>query len=178
MHSQEVFSNAFLISCKTLSRLSCFSACRYISLGFSKKWWLWIAVTVQWLSNKNWLTSSTSDWSNVNYTSDNTFEFDEADASWYGNSIGTCSLICLSFNFRVRESRDSSIPQTSLETCASALSLILAAASLHFSEVSEAANAAEFELANVDPNRNTAKTTADKVTKNTFFLINKARHIF
>ena len=64
-----------------------------------------------------------------------------------------------------------------LETYASALSLILAA-SLHFSEVSEAANAAEFELANVDPNRNTAKTTADKVTKNTFFLINKARHIF
>jgi hypothetical protein len=52
------------------------------------------------------------------------------------------------------------------------------AASLHFSEVSEAANAAEFEWANVDPNRNTAKTTADKVTKNTFFLINKARHIF
>jgi hypothetical protein len=106
----------------------------------------------------------------VNSTSDNTFEFDEAEAGWYGNSIGTYSLISLSFNFSVGESRDSSIPQTSLETCASALSLILAAVSLHFSEVSEAANAAVFEPANIDPMRNTANTTADKVTKNTFFI--------
>ena len=34
-HSQLVCFNPFLISCKIVSRLSCFCACRNISFGFS-----------------------------------------------------------------------------------------------------------------------------------------------
>ncbi len=63
------------------------------------------------------------------------------------------------------------MPQTSSETDASALSLIFSAESLHFSSASELANAAELEeeAANVDPMRNTARSTAvDRVTKDTF----------
>jgi hypothetical protein len=108
------------------------------------------------------LTLSTSDWSNVNSDNINTCEFEDADAGWYGNSIGTWSFIFLPFNVIAGESRDSSIPHTLLDWWASAMLIILLAASLHSFEVSEAANASlKLLLVNAGPIRSVdAATTA------------------
>ena len=108
----------------------------------------------------------------------NTCEFEDDEAGWYGNSIGTWSFIFLPNKFSVGESRDSSIPHTLPDCDASALLLILSAESLHCCEVSEAARANRKLLVNAGPIRSVDITTTAAIVKLTVDnLLFKIEHI-
>jgi len=102
-----------------------------------------------------------------------TFLSDDADVGWYGNSIGTWSLIFLPFRVSVGESLDSSIPHTLPLWLASALVLILSAPFLHSCEV-EAASAMLEPVVSADPTASEVNIIAvvnKLVTNNLFNLV-------